>query len=180
MKQLFLTVGVVGACGALAYYVFTHPARDRVRQLRQEYKSLRSQNDRLERKNERLRREIVALREDPRLAERRVRQRAGLARPNELIVQFEGDDGSESALQIELRVTPESLRVAGESETFDTLGRRLESLREEFPDAQLNVRVEEGVSILRQERVRDLLDDSPYSNVEVPTSSVATGRGEGP
>lgn len=163
MKQLFLTVGVIGVCGALAYYVFTHPGRDRVEQLQAEYESLREQNDQLEKQNEQLRREIVALRNDPRLAERRARRQGGLARPNELILQFEGEESGGRNFQVDLQVDADRMQVAGEPATLENLDERLEGLREEFPEARLHLVFGDGVGALRRERVIDIVDRSPFS-----------------
>jgi len=163
MKQLFLTVGVIGVCGALAYYTFTHPGRDRVEQLRAEYESLRDKNEQLEKDNEQRRREIVALRNDPRLAARRARRQAGLARPNELILQFEGEEGADRNLQVELSVGGDGMRVAGEPVALEELDERLQKLREEFSEARLRVDFDDEVGALRRERVIDIVDDSPFS-----------------
>src|SRR5690554_2435400 len=98
---VILTFAAV-VCGLL-YFVLTNPAVDRLEVLNSELGTLEEQNAALAEKNRRLEREIVALRDDPRLAERRARERVGLARPDELIFQFETPEQARR-VQVRLRV----------------------------------------------------------------------------
>ncbi len=159
MKRIALTLFLAGSFSALAYYVWTHPNRGRLERLRGEHRQLERKNDRLAEKNDELRREIVAMREDPRLAERRARARGGLARPDELIVQF--DEPAESRkLQVELRVEPAGLVLAGERLEVEQLAGELARLHEQLAGARLTVTFAEQVGPLRKERIIEVVDDS--------------------
>lgn len=161
MKRIAITLSLVAAFSALAYYILTHPSQDRVRKLEREFQKLKRQNDELAEENETLRRKIVALRDDPRLAERQARARGGLARPDELIMQFQQNEGSDrQALQVEMTVGTDQVTVAGEQVSVDRLADRLEQLAGELANAKLTVMFDDAVGPLRKERVIGIVDKS--------------------
>ena len=160
MKRIAITLSLVAVFSALAYYVMTHPDLERVEKLRREYQSLEKQNDRLAAKNKKLRRQIVALRKDPRLAERRARERSGMARPDELVVQFEDGEESADRLKVELTVEVDRLRLAGETVEVGKLEGALEEMHRDLPEASLTVTFDTDVGPLRKERVIDIVDQS--------------------
>ena len=160
MKRIAITLSLVAVFSALAYYVLTHPDLERVEELEQEFRKLKRQNDKLAEKNQELRRRIVALREDPRLAERQARARGGLARPDELVVQFEGESSDDQALQVEMTVEPDRITLAGEQLAVDHLAERLETMAGELPAAKLTVKFDDEVGPLRKERVIGIVDES--------------------
>lgn len=160
MKRIAITLSLVAVFSALAYYVMTHPDLERVEKLRREYQSLEEQNDQLAAKNKKLRRQIVALRKDPRLAERRARERSGMARPDELVVQFEGEEESADRLEVELSVGVDGLRLAGEAVEVDRLEGALGEIHADLPEASLTVSFDTEVGPLRKERIIDIVDQS--------------------
>jgi len=88
MKRALWTIFGLIVLSVLTYYVMTHPNLDRVDHLSGELQKLEDQNDALAAENKQLEETVRALRDDPRLAERSARA-AGLARPGELIYQFD-------------------------------------------------------------------------------------------
>lgn len=172
MKRFAITLVFIAACSGLAYYVLTHPGLERVERLQNKYESLKNKNERLADKNERLREKIVALREDPRLAERRARERARLARPDELVLQFGSDDTANRPMRVELDVRADELELAGESVGIDGLASALEEMHRELPEAQLTVTFADDVGPLRKERIIDLVDHSKLA----PAKYRGTGK----
>jgi cell division protein FtsB len=166
MTRIAITLCLLGAFSALAYYVWTHPDRGRLAELEREYQKLEKQNDQLAEKNEKLRREIRAMREDPRLAEREARARGGLARPNELVVQFERDERDARELQVEMQVEADAVVLAGERLKVDGLSEALARMHERLPGAKLTVRFGDEIGPLRKERVIEVVDDSELAPVE--------------
>lgn len=169
MKRIAITLVVVAASCGLAYYVLTHPGIDRVERLESEYQSLKEKNERLARKNERLRKTIVGLRDDPRLAERQARDRAGLARPDEVVVQFAEEEGARE-FEVELDVRPHAIRLASEELGIEELDERLEEMNETLPGAGLTVEIDGEVGPLRRERVLDIVDRSSVASPGVRTA----------
>lgn len=165
MKRLGLTLLLVAVISGIAYYVLTHENLDRAEQLQREVDKLRDQNEALSDKNERLEQKVVALRDDPRLAERKARETSGLARPNEVIFQFDRPD-EDVEVSVELKVGAESLELAGKKLQIDQLDRGLEALRADIPKAHLSVRFDEEVDALREQRVRDIVAASPMAPAE--------------
>ncbi len=159
MRLAIMLVFVTVVCG-LVYFVFTHSSLDRFEELESELSKLEAQNDELATRNDELQRQILALRDDPRLAERRARESAGMARPEELIFQF--DDGDEpTAVQVRLRVSTDSLELAGEPLEITDLEGRLESLAADLPRARLRVGVDDDVGPIERQRVVDIVESSP-------------------
>lgn len=155
-RALWAIVGVLILSG-LTYYVMSHPNLEKVERLRGELDELRQENDDLARQNATLEQEIIALRNDPRLAERRAREAAGLARPGELIYQFEEPD---EPLEVEVRlvVRSDAMELAGKTVTIDDLAGALGELRRELPGARIDVRFDEKVDPIRRQRVLDAVE----------------------
>jgi cell division protein FtsB len=145
------------ALAGLAYYVWTHPNVDRMRHLKREYERLQRQNDALARQNDQLRRRIEALRGRSRLAERLARQRSGLARPDEMVFQFQGDEGTER-MNVQLQVESDRLVLAGQSVTLEDLEEAIERLRNRWPRMDIQLEFADDVGVLRRSRVRALVD----------------------
>lgn len=164
MKHLTLTLIAVTVISGIAYYVLTHPNRAEVDRLRGELDQLEARNDALRASNTELEREVVALRDDPRLAERRARSAAGLAKPDELIFKFERP-GEQGAVPVEVRleVAPQKITLAGHALTVEDLPGELTELREQLPSAHLEVVFDEELGPIARQRIRDLVDASPLA-----------------
>jgi cell division protein FtsB len=165
MKRLGLTLLVLAVISGIAYYVFTHPSLDRAEQLQGEVEKLREQNRQLADKNDRLEKKVVALRDDPRLAERKARESSGLARPGEVVFQFEKPD-EDVEVSVTLEVGVDSLELAGKKLHVDQLADALVALDKDVENARLSVEFAEEVDALRQQRVRDLVAGSPLAPAE--------------
>jgi cell division protein FtsB len=169
MKRLGLTLLVLTMISATAYYVFTHENIERAARLEREVDKLRRKNAELAAANEEMERTVVALRDDPRLAERRARANSRLARPGEVIFQF-GKPEESVEVQVLLKVRPDSLRLAGKTLLIDQLASGLDRLRQDVPNSTLRVRFEKGVDALREQRVRDIVAESPMAPAEFSES----------
>lgn len=154
---LFMTI----LCG-VAYYVFSHPNLEQLERLDGELARLSAQNDALAQENAELEQQIRALREDPRHVERRAREVAGLARPDELIFQFEEPDQA-VAVQVRLKVEPEKLEFAGQPIELADLGDALARLRSEMANATLTVSVSDDVGPIERQRIIDIVGASPMA-----------------
>ncbi len=165
MKRLGLTLLVLAIISGTAYYVFTSPSLDQAERLQREVGKLRAQNHALADKNQRLEREVVALRDDPRLAERKARESSGLARPNEVVFQFDKPDKAVE-VSVMLKVHPKSLELAGKKLHVDRLDQGLVALKKDVPHAHLSVKFDAKVDALRQQRVRDIVGQSPLAKAE--------------
>ena len=159
MRLAAILVFMTVVCG-VAYFVFSHPGIERLDELEREAAQLSAQNEAMAERNQELERQIVALRDDPRIAERRARESAGLARPDELIFQFEEPD-EEVHVRVRLRVEKERMQLAGRPVELEELESTLEVLREEMPHAELTVRVDEEVGPIEKQRVEDIVEASP-------------------
>lgn len=157
LAAVLVFVGVV--CGAL-YFVVSHPAQDRLEELERELEALRTQNEELAQDNEVLERQIIALRDDPRVAVRHAREAVGLARPDELIFQFD-EPRQPMAVQVRLYVGAEHLELAGRIVEIEELARQLETLSAEIPHARLTMEVDEAVGPIERQRVIDIVEESP-------------------
>lgn len=169
MKRLGLTLVVLAVISGIAYYVFTHPNLDRAERLQGEVQKLREQNRKLADKNERLEKKVVALRDDPRLAERKARESSGLARPNEVVFQFDKPK-EDVEVSVELKVGTDSLELAGKKLQIDHLDQGLAALKKDVPRAHLTVRFDKDVDALREQRVRDTVADSALNPAEFDTN----------
>ncbi len=162
MKHITYTLVFTAFVSALAYYALGHPSRGRVERLQSERAELEARNDALRKENEDLERTVVALRDDPRLAERRARDVAGLSRPDELIFTFQRAQAP-GEVAVKLDVSPERIVLAGRELAIGDLSGSLASLRRDLPGAQLNVHYAKGVDALARQRVRDIVDASPLA-----------------
>ena len=165
MKRLGLTLVVLAVISGMAYYVFTHPNLDRAERLEKDVEKLREQNDELEEKNAQLEKKVVALRDDPRLAERKARETSGLARPNEVVFQFDTPE-EDVEVSVTLQVHTDRLELAGNTLSIDQLEEGLVALMDDVPNARLSVEFDEEVDALRQQQVRDAVADSPLAPAE--------------
>lgn len=160
----FLTV-VIG----VAYFVFSHPGLERLERLEHEARQLAAQNDALANRNRELEEQILALREDPRLAERRARETIGLSRPDELIFQFEPLEERPRRVQVRLRVGPETLELAGRPVEIADLSQALRNLRDELPYGELQILIDDAVGPIERQRILDIVEASPMGEVTPPT-----------
>lgn len=159
MKKVALTLLVIAVISGAAYYVFTHPGLDRAERLEGEVQKLREENQKLADKNDQLEERVIALRDDPRLAERKVRESIGFVRPDELIFQFEKPD-QEVEVNVVLAIEEDQFNLAGQKVRIADLAKSLEALREDVPRATLQVEFAKDVDALRRQRVRDIVGDS--------------------
>ena len=159
MRLAVILIFVSVVCG-LVYFIFSHPGLDHLEKLERELRALEAQNDALAAENEELERQIVALRDDPRLAERRARESVGLARPDELIFQFEEPD-EDQVVRVRLNVSPDRLELAGEAIDLEELGDGLRALHEDMPHAVLSVEIDEDITPIERQRVVDIVAESP-------------------
>lgn len=165
MKRLGLTLLVLTVISVTTYYVFTHENIARAEKIEQEVNELRRQNRALEAENQRMARTVVALRDDPRLAERKARANSRLARPDEVIFQF-GQPEETLEVSVRLTVSPDALRLAGKTILIDQLAQGLETLHSDIPSAKLQVEFDPNVDPLREQRVRDLVEASVLAPAE--------------
>lgn len=168
MKRLGLTILVLSIISVTTYYVFTHENIERAEKIEQEVNELRRQNRELAEQNKKMARKVVALRDDPRLAERKARANSRLARPDEVIFQF---GKPEETLEVSVRLTvgADSLRLAGKTILIDQLKQGLKTLHADVPSAKLQVEFDEKVNPLREQRVRDLVAASVLAPAEFIT-----------
>lgn len=159
MRLAVILIFVSVVCG-LVYFVFSHPGLEQLERLERELRSLEAQNEELAARNEDLEHQILALRDDPRLAERRARESSGLARPNELIFQFEEPDEA-VAVRVRLEVGAERLELAGETVALEALDDELEALQQRMPQAVLEIHVDDEVTPIERQRVVDIVEESP-------------------
>lgn len=164
MKQLTLTLVVLAVISSIAYYTLTHPNRGEVDRLNGELSQLEAQNDSLRDANKELEREVIALREDPRLAERRAREVAGLARPDELIFKFEKPESDALPVEVRLDVKPQKITLAGETVGVSDLPAALELLSERLPDARVEVVYAKPLGAIARQRIEDIVSASPIEH----------------
>ncbi len=161
LAAVLVFIGVV--LGAI-YFVFSHPAQDRLEELERELQQLQAQNESLADENQDLERQILALRDDPRVAERRAREAVGLARPEELIFQFD-EPRQETSVQVRLQVGTEHLELAGRVVELPDLAEQLQILQEQIPQMTLSVTVDDDVGPIERQRVIDIVEESPLGPV---------------
>lgn len=160
MRLAVILVFATVVCG-LIYFVVTHPNVERTEELHTELEKLEHQNEKLAEHNEELKRQIVALRDDPRLAERRAREAAGYVRPGELVFQFDEHD-DEQTIRVRLIVdTDEEIELAGRPVKLEELSEQLEAIHHQIPGAKLVVDIDDEVGPVQRQRIIDLVDESP-------------------
>lgn len=167
MKHLTVVLLLMSLISGLSYFVLTHPSRQEAKRLRGDLAQIQQKNQTVKQENALLERQVVALRDDPRLAERRARESAGLARPGELIYQFEAPR-RRAGVTVELRASADGvLRLAGETTAASELPKRLNALHKALPDARLKVFIHADINPLDRQRIEDLIQTSPVPLAEV-------------
>jgi cell division protein FtsB len=157
MKQsLFIFLAVSISLG-LSYFTFRHPSLQERARLTSELGELQAQNERLSAENGRLERQIVALRDDPRQAERRAREVAALARPDEIVFQFE-EPKEAPVVSVKLEVSPQAIKLAGRPVERDALGAALIALKAQLPHAVVELVFDQEIPPAERAQVEALLD----------------------
>jgi len=87
-SKIALALFVLGLLTYLPYHVIKHDSGVEYKRLSGEVGSMKAANEALRVENSRLRKHIKSFRTDPRLLERRARERLLMARPDELILVF--------------------------------------------------------------------------------------------
>ena len=157
MKRALWAIAGVLLIAGLIYYVSSHPSRDKLEHIRGELAQLEAENDKLEAQNAALEKEILALRDDPRLAERRAREAGGLARPGEVIYQFEEEE-KPIEVAVRLRVTTDGMELAGKKVAVEDLADALVELRRQLPGARVDVNMDEEVDPIRRMQIMDVVE----------------------
>jgi len=163
MKRALWAIFGILAIAGLVYWAATHPNVRKAEHLEKELSKLQKQNQKLDDENARLHREVLALKDDPRLAERRAREAANLARPGELIYQFEEPD-EPIEVEVALAVKADELTLAGKKVKLDELAPALQELAREVPGAHLDVDYADDVDPIRRQRVVDVVKASPLAD----------------
>jgi len=166
MKRALWTIFGLIVLSVLTYYVMTHPNLDRVDHLSGELQKLEDQNDALAAENKQLEETVRALRDDPRLAERRARA-AGLARPGELIYQFDEPERPVN-VQVILNVREDSFELAGKVVSLKDLDAALAELKMQLPGAVLKIEYKEDVDAILKQHVLDAVEASPFGAPKEP------------
>ena len=156
MKHLFWTsfLGIVIA--GLGMFTVTHPNHDESKRLKRELAHIQAQNAELERQNAQLEVQVVALRDDPRLAQRRARAQARLAKPHELIFQFE-PDRAPSAVSVTLHAGPGQILLAGKPLRPSEVTPALNQLHKRLPKVTLGVEFDPMLDEIAKQRIRDFV-----------------------
>ena len=156
MKRALWALFGVLVLAAITYFVMTHPNLDKLEHLNGELQKLKKENEKLAAQNAKLTDEIVALRDDPRLAERRAREASGLARPGEVIYQFEAP-AAPIEVAVKMVVTNEAIELAGKKVALDDLADALMELKRQLPGARVELDVADGVDPIRTQRIEDVV-----------------------
>ena len=154
-RALWAIFGVLVLAG-LTSYVMTHPNLKKLDHLNDELGKLQSENDKLAAQNAKLEREILALRDDPRLAERRAREAAGLARPTEVIYQF-SEPEKPIEVAVKMVVATDGIELAGKAVKLDDLADALTELHRQLPGARVELDVKDGVDPIQRQRIEDVI-----------------------
>ena len=97
---------VVALLTIIPYTVFKRNGREDYHRLQAEVTAMREGNQRFATENRRLRDKIDAYKTDPRLIERMARERLQLARPDDVILIFEGDEAPRTTPDGAAEATP--------------------------------------------------------------------------
>ncbi len=162
MKRALWSMFGVVLVSALVYYVMNHPNLDRVDRLSSELQKLEDENRELAEANAELRAEVDALRDDPRLAERRAREVAGMAKADEIVFQFERERGP-VPVNVNLEVAANTCELAGKEVKLAELGPALEELKAQVPGAVVSMKFAEDVDAIRKQEVLDAVAASPVT-----------------
>ncbi len=157
MRIIACALIMLGVVSGLGYFTLTHENNEEIARLERELGGLRAQNAEIARQNATLEAQVVALRDDPRLAERRARESAGLVKPHELIFQFE-QPREAMAVEVALEVGPQLIRLAGQPVALGQLDAELRALIARVPGAMLRVRLDAALDPLARQRVVDVID----------------------
>lgn len=156
MKRALLAIFGVLVLASVTYFVMTHPSLEKMDHLTSELAKLKQENAKLAGQNAKLEEEILALRDDPRLAERRAREAAGLARPGEVIYQF-SEPEQPIEVAVKMAVTVDGIELAGKAVAIDDLADALAELRRQLPGARVELDVADGVDPIRRQRIEDVI-----------------------
>ena len=170
MKHMFLTFAALAIISSIASYTLTHTNRGEVDRLRGEHEHLEERNEAMRRDNEALERQVIALRDDPRLAERRARHAGGLAKPHEQIYQFKSATRERLAVEVKLRVSPRAIELAGKPVKTSELASALDRLAEQVPHAELSVVYDEALGPIARQRIEDLIAESALAHDAPPAA----------
>lgn len=162
MKRALWSIFGVVLISALVYYVMNHPNLDRVEHLSGELQKLEAENREMAKANAELRAKVQALRDDPRLAERRAREVAGMAKADEIVFQFERERGP-VPVNVNLEVTADSCELAGKNVEIADLGDALSELKTQVPGAIVSIQFAEDVDAIRKQEVLDVVAASPVA-----------------
>lgn len=157
MKRALWAIFGVLVLVSITYFVMTHPNLEKLEHLNGELQKLKNENSKLADQNAKLEEEILALRDDPRLAERRAREAAGLARPGEVIYQFDEPDVP-IEVAVKMVVTTDAIELAGKEVEIDNLADALVELRRQLPGARVELDVADGVDPIRRQRIADVVE----------------------
>lgn len=105
-SKITLALFVLGLLTYLPYHVVKHDSGADFKRLSAEVGAMRADNETLSLENDRLREKIQAFRTDPRLLERRARERLLMASPNEVILVFPPKEVRELPSHIPAQQTP--------------------------------------------------------------------------
>ena len=161
---------VIVACAgivsiAAASFTFGHDNRSEATRLSKELKQLDAQNTQLKQQNNRLHDRVIALRDDPRLAERRARESGKLARKNELIFQF-NDKPTAQTVAVTLKLKPQKLILAGQPVEPKALKTQLTQLKSRFDVVNLTVEHPSDIDMVRKQQVMDLVKQANLASVK--------------
>ena len=161
MKHMFLTFAALTIITSIAYYTLTHSNHQEVERLQREHAQLEARNTQMKRQNHELEQQVIALRDDPRLAEKRAREAGNLAKPHELVYKFEDDSDKALGMQVKLMVSPSKVELAGQPVQPEELPAALERLASQIPDAYLEVTYDDALGPIARQRIQDILAQSP-------------------
>lgn len=164
-RALWSIIGIISVA-SLLYYVLRHENIERATHLQTELSRLEGENQQLSDENVRLQRRILALRDDPRLAERRAREAGRMAKPNEVIYQFDSEKKAET-IEVLLIISPDRCQLAGKTQDCRTLTAALLKLGTEIPTASLAVSYKEGVDAIERQRVKDAIAAAKIPSTEL-------------
>lgn len=163
MKHMFLTFAAIAIISSIAYYTVTHNNHKEVDRLQGEHAQLEQHNEVLRGQTVDLEQQVIALRDDPRLAERRARQAGGLAKPHELIYKFEDLSKKDVSVEVKLKISPRKLELAGKQVSTSDLPNSLAQLAQQVPNAHLEVVYDEALGPIARQRIQDIIAASPLA-----------------
>ena len=156
MKHLLWTSLLLILIAGLGMFTMTHANHDESKRLRKELAYIQAQNAEYERQNAQLGVQVIALRDDPRLAQRRARAQARLAKPHELIFQFE-PERAHSAVSVTLHASPRSISLAGKPLKPSEVTPALNQLHKRLPQVTLGVEFDPMLDEIARQRIRDFI-----------------------